>query len=83
VPYRGDLGELVVVGLAQDPLLELVQPFVQLEDKRGELGVKRADDRMQRADRIASWQGTSRTCPAQCVKGGLAARRNVIRNPVV
>ena len=36
VAYRGDLGQLLVVGLAQHPLLERVQPFVQPDDKRGD-----------------------------------------------
>lgn len=73
VPYRGDLGELFVVGLEQHPLLERIQPFVQLEGKRGELGIKRADYRMQRTNRVASGLGMDRTGLAQGVKGG--ARR--------
>jgi hypothetical protein len=32
VPYRSNLGELLVVGLAQYPLLERIQPIVQPED---------------------------------------------------
>jgi hypothetical protein len=70
VPYRGDLGQLLVVGLVQHPLLERVQSFVQLEDKRGELGVKRADHRVQRPDRVASELGLDRTCLPHGLKGG-------------
>jgi hypothetical protein len=69
VPYRGDLGQLLVVGLVQHPLLERVQSFVQLEDKRRELGVKRADHRVQRLDRVASKLGMDRTGLAQFIKG--------------
>jgi hypothetical protein len=69
VPYPGDLGQLLLVGLAQYPLLEHVQPLVQLEDKRGELGVERADQRMQRPDRVAARLGTDRTGLAQGIQG--------------
>src|SRR4029079_6329253 len=65
-------------GLAQHLLLERVQPFVQLEAERGELGVQRADDRMQRPDRIASRLGLDRTGPAQRVERG--ARRAAQRD---
>jgi hypothetical protein len=35
VAYRGDLGQFLVVGLAEDPLLELIQPLVQPEGRAG------------------------------------------------
>jgi len=77
MPDRGDLGELLVVGLAQHPLLERIQPFVQLEAQRGELGVERADHRMQRRDRVAGQLGMDRF-PAQGIEGraGRAAQRD-------
>ena len=77
MPYRGDLGQLLVVGLVQHPLLERVQSFVQLEDKPGELGVKRADHRVQRLDRVASKLGPDRTLPHGLEGGaGRAAQRD-------
>ena len=78
MPYRGDLGQLLVVGLAQHPLLERIQPFVQLEDECGELGIKRADQWMQRPDRVASKLGRDRTCLAQGMEG--RARRAAQRD---
>ncbi len=77
-PYRGDLGQLLVVGLVQQPLPECIQPFVQLQGKCGELGVKRADQWMQRPDRVASKLRLDRACLAQGIKG--RARRAAQRD---
>jgi hypothetical protein len=77
-PYRGDLGQLLVVGLAQHPLLEHIELLVQLEGERGELGVKRADQWMQRPDRVASKLGMDRTCLVQGIEG--RARRATQRD---
>jgi hypothetical protein len=78
VPYRGDLGQFLVVSLAQHSLLERIKPLVQPEAKRGELGVKRADHGMQNPDRVASGLGVHRTCLAQGSNGG--ARRAAQRD---
>jgi hypothetical protein len=78
--YGADLAQLPVVGLVHDPLGERIQSFVQLEGQRGELGVERADHRMQRPDRVAAKLGTDRTCLAQDLKG--RARRAAQRDQV-
>ena len=65
----GDLGQFLVVGLVQYPLFEYIQPFVQLQGQRGELGVERADQRMQHPDRVAAELRPDRACLAQRVKG--------------
>ena len=54
VAYRSDLCQLLVVGLPQYSLLEHIQPFVQLQGKRGELCLERTDHWVQRSDRVAS-----------------------------
>jgi hypothetical protein len=53
----------------QHPLLEYIQPFVQLQGKCGELGVKRVDQRVQRPDRVASKLRLDRACLAQGIEG--------------
>ena len=76
--YRGDLGQLLVVGVVQHPLPECIQPLVQLQGERGELGVQRADQRVQRPDRVAAQLRLDRACLAQGIKGGAgcAAQRD-------
>ena len=69
VAYLCELGELLVFGLVQHPLLECIQPFVQLQGKRGELRVERADQRVQGPDRMAReaggvWRRHRRAAPA-------------------
>jgi hypothetical protein len=59
-------------------LLKRIEPLVQLEGKRGELGVKRADQGMQRPDRVASELGMDRTCLAKGIEG--RARRATQRD---
>jgi hypothetical protein len=62
----------------QHPLLECIEPFVQLQGKRGELGVKRADQRVQRPDRVAAKLRLDRACLARGIKG--RARRAAQRD---
>ena len=72
------------IGLAEHALLKLIQPLIQPEVKRGELGVKRADY-VGCSVRIGSLSGCGWTDPARrtASRAGLGARRSVIRNPVL
>ena len=77
-PYHVDLGQLLVIGLVQHLLLECIQPFVELQGKSRRLGVKRADQRVQRADRVAFKLRLDQACLAHRVEGGAryAAQRD-------
>src|SRR5215469_11578369 len=69
VPDGGDLGQVVVVGLAQHLLLHRVQPFVQPHDERRERIVQRTDQAMHRLDGVGFQQRPHACFLAQGIQG--------------